>query len=226
MWRNNPYDLQFGYVVDDHQSSRSESPAGPLDQSCVTAETLHQELIGHVNFEPYPIFDVHAAPQLPFTKHDCVRLFVGQIPYDTPAKQVEWIVYVATGRRVYFSETIQRWTGARQPKGCSHTYCLPHDQEAIVGILHRRVLVDDSGIWVAADDAQHQVLEEYCARMKSDKTLRFRERPYQPVVVECATSDFVPRKHANSPPPPVQEVTMLPPQYGEFVNAQMLSQYT
>jgi len=217
LYRNNPYDLEFGYVIQTEHRSRSESPAGPLEQSWVLPDTLHKELIGQVNFEPYPSFDSHAAPQLPFTKHDCVRLFVGQIPYGTPAKQVEWIVLSATGRHVYFTETIQRWTGARQPKGCAHTYCLPQDKDTILSVLHRRVLVDDSGVWLAADHIQHAALEDYCTRMKNDKTLRFRERPYQPVVVEVATSDFVPRCSTTSPA--AESAPLLPPQYTEFVHA-------
>jgi len=217
-YRFNPYDTATAVVFHcDHHSSRSESPAGPAeDNTTFFDNTLHQELIGQVNFEAFPPFDTcHAVPALPFSKNDCIRLFIGQIPYGTPAKQVEWMVLMATGQRVYFTETIQRWTGARSPKGCAHTYCLPQDKEAILQTLHRRVLVDDSGIWIAADEVQHSILEDYCARMKNDKLLRFRERPYQPMVAQEATSDFVPRRASPAP-----DATLLPPLYTHFLQSQ------
>lgn len=209
-YAHNPYDATTGYVL--RGQSRSESPAGPGQSGCFD-NTLHKELIGQANFEPFPALESnHACPALPFAKEDCCRLFIGQIPYGTPARQVEWMVLTATGRRVYFTETIQRWTGARAPKGCAHTYCLPSDRDFILRALHRRVLVDDSGIWIAADDEQHVVLQEYCERMKNDKTLRFRDRPYQPMVVEDATSDFVPRHRSPQPEAPAY----FPPLYSDF----------
>lgn len=178
---------------------------------------MHVALAGAVNFERFPAFTANCAtPMLPFGKSDCCRLFVGQLPYGTPAQQVEWMVFVATGRRVYFTETIQRWTGSRSPKGCAHTYCLPHDKDAIVAYLHRRVLVDDSGVWIAADEQQATCLNDYCTKMKNDKKLRFRDRPYQPVVVEEATSDFVPRRPS---PGPEAEAPAFPPLYDQFVQA-------
>jgi len=209
---HNPYDPTAGYVL--HGRSRSESPAGPGHNIACFENALHWKLIGLINFELCPALESnHARPALPFTKDACCRLFIGQIPYGTPARQVEWMVFAASGCRVYFTETIQGWTGARSPKGCAHTYCLPSDRDFILHALHRRVLVDDSGIWIAADDAQCQVLHEYCERMKNDKSLRFRDRPYQPMVVEDATSDFVPRHRTPQP-----GAAALPPLYNDFVS--------
>jgi hypothetical protein len=211
--RNNPYDLITGAVF---ENPRCDSPA-PVTQQHDFHNTLHKALINQVNFEAFPEFAPgRAQPMLPFTKKDCCRLFIGQIPYGSPAQQVEWMVFSATGRRVYFTETIQRWTGTRAPKGCAHTYCLPSDRDAIIDYLHRRVLVDDTGVWIAADHQQYVALEEYCEKMKNDKSLRFRDRPYQPMVVEQATSDFVPRRPS---PAPEADVHVFPPQYDQFVQA-------
>lgn len=220
---HNPYACAPGFeaaVAEEEQvlnGSRSESPAARIESAAFEA-TLHRSLIGVVNFEPFPQFS-RANPLVRFDKHRCSRLFVGQIPYATPAAQLEWMVFAATGRRVYFTETIQRWTGSRAPKGCAHTYCMPEDAEHIVQQLHRRMLVDDSGVWIAADEQQFAALGDYCAAMKADEKLRFRDRPYQPVVVELATSNFVPRRPT---PPPVQEANAgaLPPHYTAFVQAE------
>ena len=223
-FRHNPYNAEAAIayeedIVAPNNHSRSESPAGHVHMIDFE-NTLHKRLAGSVNFEPFPAFAAaHANPMLPFAKKDCCRLFIGQIPYGSPAPQVEWMVFAATGRRVYFTETIQRWTGTRSPKGCAHTYCLPADRDAIIKMLHRRVLVDDTGVWIAADEQQSYSLEEYCDQMKKDKSLRFRDRPYQPMVVEEATSDFVPRR----PSPAPEDVAALPPQYDQFINAQALA---
>ncbi len=221
---HNPYACAAGFEAalgDDeapHSISRSESPAGRAESPAFGA-TLHRSLAGHVNFEPFPPCS-RANPRLRFDKHCCSRLFVGQIPYATPPAEVEWMVFAATGRRAYFTETIQRWTGSRAPKGCAHTYCLPADAAHIVRHLHRRMLVDDTGVWIAADAQQCAALGEYCAAMKAAPTLRFRDRPYQPVVVELATSDFVPRR--ATPPPPAQDAAAgaMPPNYQAFVHAE------
>jgi len=224
-FRHNPYDANAAIAYEDDplnvtNNSRSESPAGNV-QIMDFETTLHKDLISVVNFEPFPAFAAnHANPMLPFTKKDCSRLFIGQIPYGSPAPQVEWMVFAATGRRVYFTETIQRWTGSRSPKGCAHTYCLPADRDAIIAMLHRRVLVDDTGVWIAADESQCRGLEDYCGRMKADKTLRFRDRPYQPMVVEEATSDFVPRRPSPAPEDTQAAAAAFPPQYDQFLHAQ------
>jgi len=215
----NPYDVQYGYVLHDSRDfgfsyapqdaqdiSRGESPSGPD----TWANALHTELMGQVNYVPYPEKDNRAA----FTncrKDQLQRLFIGQLPYDASPMQVQWIVYQATGKEVFLSEKIQKWTGNRQSKGCVHTYCYHEDTDLIINFLHRRVLVDDTGVWIAADAEQHELLEAYCKKMKEDKTMRFRERPYQPVVAQLATSNFVPR--TSSPRPDYQ----MPPQYDEFV---------
>lgn len=222
-FRHNPYAGAACFELDDEApalgASRSESPAARVEESADFEATLHRPLMGHVNFEPFPQVS-RASPLVRFDKASCRRLFVGQIPYATPAAQVEWMVFAATGRRVYFTETIQRWTGSRAPKGCAHTYCLAADADHIVATLHRRMLVDDSGVWIAADAQQVAALGDYCAAMKADHKLRFRDRPYQPVVVELATSDFVPR-HAT-PPPPAADAAQgaMPPHYQAFVHAE------
>lgn len=218
-FRHNPYNLETAVSYDelpgDTPSSRSESPAA----GCVLMGALHHRLAGLVNFEPFPAVS-REAPMVHFGKESCCRLFVGQIPYGAPASQIEWMVHVATGCRVYFTEPIHRWTSSRSPKGCAHTYCLPGDVNTIVQLLHRRMLVDDCGVWIAADGEQQQSLEEYCAELKADKALRHRDRPYQPVVVEGATSSFVPRRASPPPPPPVQQPHGMPPLYADFVQAE------
>jgi hypothetical protein len=82
-----------------------------------------------------------------------------------------------------------------------HSYCDPSHVETILAKLHRHVLVDDTGIWVAETCEEHQALEEYCTSMKNDKTRRFHQRPCQPVVVQRAISTFVPKpRHTVTPP--------------------------
>lgn len=177
------------------KDSRSTSPGPSIEcDDAMMANTLHKELQGYLNFVAYPatMKDVRIF-HAPFPKELMARIFIGQLPYGTTAQQLEWIISEVTHCPVFFTEAIHNWTGEKQSKGCAHTYCEPQYAECIIRGLHRRALVDDSGIWIAETDDEHQYLEEYCLSMKKDKTRRFFHRPCQPMVAQRATSTFVPR---------------------------------
>ena len=171
--------------------------------------TLHLNLVGHVTFVPYPHCTI-PLPQPQCHKHDLVRLFMGQLPYSNTDEQLQWLSDTfANGAPLFHTERIIKWK-EQQPKGCVHTYCYPEHATEIMGALHKMVLVDDSGVWYASSVAEHVHLEAYCALMKKDKSLRFRDRPYQSVVVQTAHSTFVPRL---LPTPPPVLFSQNPPEY-------------
>ena len=60
--------------------------------------------------------------------------------------------------------------------------------------LHKRLLVDDTGVWYASNKEEQEVLDEYTRAMKKDRSLRFRDRPYDTVVTQFATSRFMPAR--------------------------------
>jgi len=67
--------------------------------------------------------------------------------------------------------------------------------------MHKRMLVDDTGVWHAQTSEEFEVLSDYIHAMKADRTLRAPNRPYDSVVVQLAVSTFVPYK-----PMPVSEL--------------------
>jgi hypothetical protein len=179
-FRHDPYSLSGHAVVG----------LGPLVLSNDFEHNLHCALESKVNFRPYPSvpFYRNVAPHA-----NLHRLFVGQLPHDITAMQLEWIVHEVTNCPIFDSECIVKWPD-RMPKGCVHTYCFPEHRDRIVRALHRRVLIDECGIWYAENDAESEELQRYCMEMKRDKTKRFPNRPNQPMVVEDSKSTFVPRR--------------------------------
>lgn len=145
-------------------------------------------------------------------KRDGHRLFLGQLPLYVTPQQVEWTVETVTGCTVFGTEAIHTWGGGagtkpgrnkhkrgqrqqQQPKGCVHTYCDTEEEaERIVDLLgaRHRVLVDDTGIFVATTETEQKSLFAYCGTMAADVQKRFPMRPFRPVVAQRATSTFVP----------------------------------
>lgn len=195
-YRHDPYVACVLPKVD----SRSTSPGPSSEGDVMIPGTLHQDLQSHLNFVAYPVTmkDVriyHATTP----KERMTRIFIGQLPYGTTAQQLEWIIAEVSGCPVFFTEAIHNWTGEKQSKGCAHAYCEPQHADHILEKLHRHVLIDDTGIWFAESKDEHAMLENYCQSMKKDKTRRFFHRPCQPMVIQRATSTFVPRPSQTQP---------------------------
>lgn len=186
--------------------------------------TLHIDLHARMSFYAYPargedVPTFHA----PLPKEDMVRIFIGQLPFGTTSEQLEWVIQEVTRLPVYFTESIHNWTGEKQSKGCAHTYCHPADADAIINALHRRALIDDTGIWVAETEDERRILEAYCMSMKKDKLRRFQQRPCQPVVAQRATSTFVRRQAEVCPrvtPPYNHFAAPAPPSYDYWAHTQ------
>jgi len=170
--------------------------------------TLHTQLFGQLNFVPYPTeaFDV-VEPTLP--KNQLVRMFIGQLPYNVTEMQLAWILYTFGGQvNMYHFERITktdyRRGGVKIPTGCLHFHVEPQDVEPLLNFINHRLLVDDTGIWVAESLEERDTLARYCDLMKVDKSRRFQGRPYRCVHADPATSTFDP--DAVPLIPPVQRV--------------------
>jgi len=185
----NPYDTSCSIVL---HKAPSTLPAG----------TLHSKLEGLVSFVPYPT--THFAAPLPAVpKEGMVRMFIGQLPYQVTDMQLEWLCYTfGHGGAVYFSERIMKWDesrGAKIPSGCIHAYGDPDIMNGLILGMHKRILVDDTGVWYAQTPEETEILNSYCHELKVDKRLRFQNRPYDTVVVQYATSSY--GTHAPRTPP-------------------------
>lgn len=202
LYRHEPYDVTNVYhVIKERDVVIPVVNAFP---------TLHSALTDRVTFVPYPAYSVPVAvTNMP--KEQLARVFIGQLPYGVTDMQINWMVHIfGEGRPIFNVERIIKWNNNHQPKGCVHAYCYQEDADAVIALLNRKILFDDAGVWYANGAAEQEVLEDYCADMKHDPKKRFRDRPYQPVVVQRAQSTFVPRCPT---PPPQQNAAPAPPAY-------------
>lgn len=174
---------------------------------------LHAALMGKVAFYPFPE-EAFPVPAAPAPKELLARVFFGQLPYAVTEMELAWMLHtVAAGAQAFHHERIVkksvRDATKKMPTGCLHSYCDPREVEALIEAVDKRVLFDDSGVWWAEDAAQRAAMEGYCLAMKENPALRPADRPYQPVVVQPATSTYIPnlnaarrRSPAGTPPPP------------------------
>jgi hypothetical protein len=178
----NPYNPQCSIVI---RPRPSQLPRG----------TLHLELENRVSFIPYPTEEfVAVPPSLP--KTDMVRVFIGQMPYQVTDMQLQWLCNTfGRGGAVYFPERIMKrdeTRGSKVPTGCIHAYGDPKIYDDLMSGMHKRLLIDDTGVWYAKTAEETAYLNEYCHQLKQDRRRRFPNRPYDTVVVQHATSTYVP----------------------------------
>ena len=184
-YRNDPYRAS-GRVVffDEPEMNESALPEG----------TRHTSLWGRVSFVPYPR-DEFRAPTPPPEDADLVRVFIGQLPYFVTDMQLSWLCATFGGGNVVaHPERIMKRqpSGERLPTGCIHAFTTRAAVEQLAAGMHKRMLVDDTGVWHAQTHEEWDVLSRYVAAMKADRRLRVPNRPYDSVVVQLATSTFVP----------------------------------
>lgn len=186
-YRYDPYQMESAIVMEE------ETFALPTD-------TLHIELANKVSFMPYPEEEFYCAPaDLP--KDTMSRLFIGQLPYGVTDMQLQWLCSTfGDGVRVHHIERIVKHdtakTGTKVPTGCIHAYCHPDSAEKLMDAMHKKILIDDTGVWYAQTDSELAALHEYCSTMKRDRSKRPHNRPYDTVVAQLATSTYVPKPPA------------------------------
>lgn len=191
---------EFTYTYDPYNTNDSVMVKTTRSHSDTLPDgTLHMELQSRVSFMPYPNHEFHSVPTTA-TKDQMVRLFIGQLPYQVTDMQLEWLCYTfGQGANVHFPERIVKKDKMNPhikiPTGCVHVYVEPQHVDGLMNAMHKRVLIDDTGVWYAQTSSELVDLESYTTKLKTEKKKRFQFRPYDSVVVQHATSTFV-------PPPP------------------------
>jgi hypothetical protein len=231
IFRHDPYQ-HFGKVF----YFDSEEAAPTVDTDAPPMGTRHVSLWGAVSFVPYPAHGWEApatSTAQPNGDGELVRVFIGQLPYFVTDMQLSWLCHTfGYGHLVSHPERIMKRqpNGERLPTGCIHAYATAQAVEEMAQGMHKRMLVDDTGVWHAQTAAEWEALTDYISAMKSDKSLRIPNRPYDSVVVQLAVSTFVPAapmpltvfpperrvKQAaqrSSPPPPPYDAAAMPPPY-------------
>ena len=179
IYRYDPYSFASAVVVEE------ETFALPQD-------TLHTPLAGKVSFTPYPKKEFYRPPE-PMPKDAMARVFIGQLPYQVTNMQLNWLCHTfGRGACVYFPERITKHDASKTkiPTGCIHAYCDPSVVGDLMAGMHKRLLIDDTGVWCAKSAAEQEALTEYCLAMKKDRSCRYHNRPYDTVVAQLATSRY------------------------------------
>lgn len=230
VFRHNPYSTFVPVVYGYTQTDDFESATIPPAESVLPEGTRHTQLWGQVTFIPFPS-ETFITPEsaMPPAGAPLVRAFLGQLPYFVTDMELAWMCYIlGGGQTVLWPERIMKRQsgGERLPTGCIHGYATPEAIATMASNMHKRMLVDDTGVWHAQTQDELQALSVYVAEMKSDKNKRVPGRPYDTVVVQEATSNFVPAcpvpltefpterpavKPQRASPPPY----MAPPAYGQ-----------
>lgn len=184
VFRYDPYQTEIAIVVEE-------------EVFALPADTLHTQMANKVSFLPYPDEEFYApAPTLP--KEQMSRVFIGQLPYAVTDMQLQWLCSTfGNGVTVHHAERIVKHdtgkTGAKIPTGCIHAYCHPDQVEGLMNGMHKRLLIDDTGVWYAQNDSELEALCAYTSTMKKDRSKRPHNRPYDTVVAQLATSTYVPK---------------------------------
>jgi len=188
-YRHDPYRVRGKVFYFDDADASAAAPSSQMPEG-----TRHTSLWGRVSFVPYPSTEFHA-PAPKYDDHDLVRVFIGQLPYFVTDMQLSWLCHTfGGGSVVMYPERIMKRqpSGERLPTGCIHAYATPEMVEAMAAGMHKRMLVDDTGVWHAQTNEEFDVLKVYIGTMKVNKNARVPNRPYDSVVVQLAVSTFVP----------------------------------
>jgi hypothetical protein len=183
-----PYDLERSCLV-EYQPREAAASAPELPRG-----TLHPMLRGHVCFVPFEADEGLGAATGAAPEQATTRVFIGQLPFDVSAARIQWMCQAVAGCAVASPQRIVRTVcGVRQPTGGVHVFCDEQQLAVLQQNLHKRVLVDDTGLWFAATAAQKICLDSYVAYLHANRDARRAGRPYDSVVVQRATSSFAGR---------------------------------
>jgi hypothetical protein len=195
-YRHDPYRVRGKVFYFDDADASAAAPSSQMPEG-----TRHVSLWGRVSFVPYPSTEFHA-PAPKYDDHDLVRVFIGQLPYFVTDMQLSWLCHTfGGGSVVMYPERIMKRqpSGERLPTGCIHAYATPEMVEAMAAGMHKRMLVDDTGVWLARSREEMFALNDYIGTMKVNRNARVPNRPYDTVVIQLATSTYIPRHVADKP---------------------------
>jgi len=127
-----------------------------------------------------------------------IRAFIGQLPYHVTEQQLVWIC-AAFGGRVWGPQRIMKSNerGERLPTGGVHVQCDPVSFTLLQQSMHKRVLIDDTGVWFASTLREKVVLDSYVRTLHHRRSLRVPGRPYDTVVLQQAESSYVPHRQVR-----------------------------
>jgi len=191
-YRHDPYDAERSCLVS------YEPEIAPTTEQALPAGTIHKMLHGYVTYFPYPEQAIEVSePTADDQQYMTTKAFIGQLPFHVTQMQLAWICSILGCRVANPQRIMKTQGGVRQPTGGVHVFCDEATYKSMQQNMHKRVLIDDTGIWFAATAAEKQAMDSYVAYLHENRQLRRSGRPYDSVVVQLATSTFVPRRQVR-----------------------------
>jgi hypothetical protein len=155
--------------------------------------TVHHELWGRVGFHAYPtqafIPPTHVDPT-EAAGAGTVRIFLGQLPYAVTPMQVHWIAYRFAGGTLLHNVSCIAKRYQPASSGCVHAIVSRAGFDAMVAVIHKRLLFDDTGVWFAGSPEEQAHLHAYLSDMWCHKR-PLHNLPRNPVVVQEADGHVV-----------------------------------
>ena len=120
---------------------------------------LFGSLLGRCRYIDFPSFLFEPLPYTAMAPdaRGLVRVFVGQTTYYTTPRSLLWVVYEVCHVIVRFVETMRV-----HPAGFLYLYVQTlEDRDRMILAMHKRVLFDAHGVWVAQDFEQATALAAF-----------------------------------------------------------------
>jgi hypothetical protein len=129
---------------------------------------------------------------LPQYEGQCIRdVFVAQLPFDLPLSCIQMLAdLLIEGPRVHILHASPHIKAGRNYDGCCFVKMYEDDANRFIHAMHKRVLFDVDGVWVATSLPELQELTDYCAWFQEQKGEQRKEILKMPTPFSAMTAEF------------------------------------
>jgi hypothetical protein len=135
-------------------------------------------------------------------------VFMGHMKFETTAAEVRWLIRKLTGVTPLKAEP--------RAKGCFLVHLATEADETAVRGLHRRMLMDHHGVWVARNASEAQTLSDYVSFVLSRSNKASQKRLRLPK--DCVTVE-TPHQQPSAVPNPPGSAPHTPTGFAEHTQA-------
>lgn len=125
-------------------------------------------------------------------------VFVAQLPFDLPLEAIQLVAdLLIEGPRVNIIHAAPHIKAHRSYDGCCFVKMFEEDANRFIAAMHKRVLFDVDGVWVATTLPELQELTDYCAWFQEQKSEQRKEILKMPTPFSAMTAEFALRGSRN-----------------------------
>jgi len=118
-------------------------------------------------------------------------VFVAQLPFDMPLDVLQVISNnIVPGPPVRIIHAAPHHRKGKAYDGCAFVKILEEDADRFIDALHKRVLFDVDGVWVATSVEEQAELTSYCAWMQEQRPEQRRTILTRPTPFSAMTAEF------------------------------------